>query len=520
MRILVTDKIVNEGLEILAKKGHDVDTLYDLSHEELIACVEPYDALIVRSATTVSADVIAAAKNCKVIGRAGVTYDNIDVDAATEAGIIVCTVPTSNIVSTAEHTMALMLAAAREIPAADESIHSGEWSRDFFMGRELYEKTLAIFGLGRIGGLVAERARAFGMRVVGYDPYCSVARAQQLGVVLVDDMNQILSMADFITVHVPLTDETYHIFSSNEFARMKNGVIIVNTSRGGIIDEQVLVDFMDAGKVYACGIDMLEHEPYAQSPLMEYDRAVLTPHLGANTEEAQMRAGTAIARYVSNALEGLVVPTAVNMVDAEINDAVAVYIPACQMCGSIITQILGEIPKTLSIAAAGACASDLQVLSASALGGMLSRRGQISVSSENVDATALRHGVKIEAFISADSRGYDSIVSMEADGLEVSVSVPTAMHEIHLISVLRYRLDVVPGEHSLIVLYPDKPGQIGIIGTILGEAGANISTMAIGKRANTSEVLAFINIEEDVSSEVVARVAQSVDASHAWSIRL
>ena len=520
MRILVTDKIAQEGLEILAQKGYDVDTKYDLSPEELIACVKPYDALIVRSATQVTKEVIEAAEHCRVIGRAGVTYDNIDIDAATEAGIIVCTVPTSNIVSTAEHTLALMLAAAREIPAADESLHSGEWSRDFFMGRELYEKTIAVFGLGRIGGLVAERARAFGMRVVGFDPYCSQARAQQLGVTLVDDMNQILSMADFITVHVPLTDETYHMFSYNEFARMKNGVIIVNTSRGGIIDEQVLADFMDAGKVYACGIDMLEHEPLADSPLMEFDRAVLTPHLGANTEEAQMRAGTAIARYVANGLEGLVVPTAVNMVASEINDAVAAYIPACQMCGSIITQISGDIPKTLSIAAAGACASDLQVLSASALGGMLSRRGQISVSSENVDATALRHGVKIDAYISADSRGYDSIVCLEADGIEVSVSVPCALHESHIVSILRYRLDVVPSEHALIFLYPDKPGQVGIIGTILGEAGANISTMAIGKRPGISDVLAFINVEENVASDVITRVAQSIDASHAWAIRL
>ncbi len=520
MKILVTDKIVDEGIEILTSKGYEVDERYGMTPDELIACVGEYDALIVRSATQVTAEVIEAATRCRIIGRAGVTCDNIDVDAATARGILVCNVPTSNIVSAAEHTMALMLSAVREIPAASKTLHEGQWRRDDFMGHELYEKTLAIFGLGRIGGLVAERARAFGMRVIGYDPYCSTARASQLGVTLYDSIDEVLPQADFITIHVPRTDETYHMFAAREFAAMKDGVVIVNTSRGGVVDEKALADFMAADRVFACGIDMLESEPDPATPLAEFDRAVLTPHLGANTVEAQKRAGVNIARYVANGLEGLVVPTVINMVSNDLADSVARYIPACQMCGSVLSQVLRDVPKTLTVMAAGSCAGDLRVLSAATLSGVLSRHGQASVSSENVDASARRHGVKMEASVSADSRGYDSIVSVEADGVEASVTVPGAHNEAHIVSILRYRLDVVPGDHALVLTYADEPGQVGRIGTILGAAGVNISTMAIGKRADCNEVLAFLNVESEVGQEVVDQVAEAVHATNAWSLRL
>lgn len=520
MKILVTDKIVDEGIAILEGKGYQVDVRCGIAPEELERVVPDYDALIVRSATQVTESVIKAASKCKIIGRAGVNCDNIDVDAASAAGIPVCNVPTSNIVSAAEHTMALMLSAAREIPVANATVREGRWARDEFMGHELYEKTLAIFGLGRIGGLVAERARAFGMRVVGYDPYCSPARANQLGVALYDSLDEVLPLADFITVHVPRTPETTHMFAANEFARMKDGVILVNTSRGGVIDEAAMADFMAAGRVFACGMDMLENEPSPETPLAEFGRAVLTPHLGANTEEAQMRAGLNIARYVANGLEGLVVPTVVNMVSADLADSVASYVPACQMCGSVLAQLRRDIPKTLSITAAGPCASDLPVLGASALGGMLSRQGQASVSSENVDASARRHGVKLDMAVSADSRGYDSIVSMEADGAEISVTVPGSHHEMHIVSILRYRLDVVPTENALVFVYADEPGQVGRMGTILGAAGINISTMAIGKRSDCAEVLVFLNLENEPTQEVVDEVAQAIGATKAWSIRL
>ena len=520
VKILVTDKIVDEGIAFLEGKGYEVDVKCGMTPEELLAVVPEYDALIVRSATQVTAEVIKAAKNCKIIGRAGVTYDNIDVDAANAAGIPVCNVPTSNVISAAEHTMALMLAAAREIAPADNSLRQGEWRRDAFMGCELYEKTLAIFGLGRIGGLVAERARAFGMRLIGYDPYCSVARAAQLGVALYDNFDEVLAMADFITVHVPRTEETHHMFGAEEFSKMKDGVVVVNTARGGIVDEKAMSDFMAAGRVFACGVDMLEAEPAPVSPLTEFDRAVLTPHLGASTYEAQHRAGADIARYVANGLEGLVVPTVVNMISRDLEDSLASYVPACQMCGSILFQLTRDIPKSLNIMAAGSCASDLRVISAATLGGMLSRQGEASISAENVEAISRRHGVKIDASISGDSRGYESIITMEADGREISVTVPGSHHEMHIVSILRYRLDVVPTDNALVFIYPDEPGQIGKMGTILGQAGINISTMAIGKRSDCSDVLVFINLENEPSQEVVEEVAAAIGAKDAWAIRL
>ena len=264
-KVLVSDKLADAGLEVLRKKGFEVDMKLDLTPEELIAVIPEYDALIVRSGTQVTREVIEAGKNLKIIGRAGVGVDNVDVAAATDHGIVVCNAPTSNIVSAAEQTMCLMLAAAHK------------WERGKFMGVELFEKTLAIFGLGRIGGLVAERARAFGMNLVGYDPYCSPERAEQLGVTLYDDLDDILPIADFITVHLPKTKETIGMFGPEQYARMKDGVILVNVARGGIYNIDSLADFVAAGKIFSCGIDVWEDEPCTDSPLHEFPNALRKP---------------------------------------------------------------------------------------------------------------------------------------------------------------------------------------------------------------------------------------------------
>ena len=323
-KVLVADRIAKEGIDVLRDKGYDVDVKLDLTEDELAAQIAPYDAIVVRSATPVTRRVIEAAENLKIIGRAGVGVDTIDLDAATERGVIVCNAPTSNIMSAAEHTMALMLACARQLPQANASMHEGKWERSKFLGKELYEKTLAIFGLGRIGGLVAERARAFGMHLVGYDPYCSPERAEQLGVALYDNMEELLPLADFITVHLPKTDETIGMFGPEQYAAMKDGVILVNVARGGIYNIDSLADFLAAGKIGAAGIDVFEDEPCTQSPLHEFPNAILTPHLGAYTYEAQRRAGVQIADYIAAGLEGSVVPTALNMapVPPEVMDAV------------------------------------------------------------------------------------------------------------------------------------------------------------------------------------------------------
>ena len=294
-KVLVTEKLADEGLAILRDKGLEVDVKLDMAPEELIAEIAPYDALIVRSATKVTRDVIEAAANLRIIGRAGVGIDNVDVEAATERGIIVCNAPTSNIVSAAEQTLCLMLACARKTPQAVASLKEGRWERSEFTGTERDETSLAIFGLGRVGGLVAERARAFGLNLIGYDPYCSPERAEQLGVELYDNVDDIVPLADFITVHLPKTKETIGMFGPAQYAAMKDGVILVNTARGGIYNIESLADFVAAGKIGGAAIDVYESDPCTESPLHEFDNVILTPHLGDSTNEAQKREGTQIA---------------------------------------------------------------------------------------------------------------------------------------------------------------------------------------------------------------------------------
>lgn len=405
-KVLVTERLAEAGLAVLRDKGCEVDVKLKMTPEELIETVPGYDALIVRSATKVTAEVVEAADRLRIIGRAGVGVDNVDVEAATEHGIIVCNAPTSNIVSAAEHAIGLMLACARKVPQANASMHEGVWERGKYTGVELYEKTLAIFGLGRIGGLVAERARAFGMKLIGYDPYCSPERAEQLGVTLYDDVDALVPLADFITVHLPKTKETIGMFGPDQYARMKDGVILVNAARGGIFDEKSLADFLAAGKIGAVGIDVHESEPCTDSPLREFDNAILTPHIAASTQEAQLRAGVQTAEYVAAGLEGSIVPTALNMapVPPEVMDAVGPYVPACQMMGSMLAQIDGEIPQFLKLTTAGALAhADASILVAGTLKGILSYQSTATVTPVNADAVAKRHGIKVETLSSPDA---------------------------------------------------------------------------------------------------------------------
>ncbi|MCD8316270.1 MAG: phosphoglycerate dehydrogenase, partial [Eggerthellaceae bacterium] len=374
-KILVTDHVDESGLSSLRSKGYEVDEKTDLGKEELIEAIADYDALIVRSATTVDSDVIDAAKNLKVIGRAGVTTDNIDVECAVSKDIVVCNAPVSNIVSAAEHTMALLLACARKIPQANESMHEGKWERQDFLGVELMDKTLAIIGLGKVGGLVAERAQGFGMNLIGYDPYCSPERAQSLGVSLVDDLDEVCSLADFITVHLPKTPETIGMFGPDQFAAMRDGVIIVNTATAGIFQENVLADFLAAGKVRGAGVDVFAKEPCHNSALQEFGQAILTPHIASLTKEAQVRASSQIAEYVWEGLEGSIVPTALNNVPLppDIIDVVGPFIPACQVTGRIISQLIEGIPKSLTLVLEGLIAnSDPSILLAASLDGILS----------------------------------------------------------------------------------------------------------------------------------------------------
>lgn len=523
-KVLVTEKLADAGLAILRGKGYEVDVRLDMTPEDLVAVIPEYAALIVRSATKVDRAVIEAGECLRIIGRAGVGVDNVDVDAATERGIIVCNAPTSNIVSAAEQTMGLILACARKTPQADASMHAGKWERGKFTGIELYEKTLAIFGLGRIGGLVAERARAFGMKLVGYDPYCSPERAEQLGVTLYEEVDAIVPLADFITVHLPKTKDTIGMFGPDQYARMKDGVVLVNAARGGIYDVKSLADFLAAGKIGAAGIDVWESEPCTDSPLHEFENAILTPHLGASTKEAQLRAGVQTAEAVAAGLAGSIVPTAVNMapVPPEVMDAVGPYVPACQMMGSMLAQITGEIPQYLMLTASGALASaDSSILVAGTLKGLLSYQNKATVTPVNADSVAKRHGIKVETQAKPDADGYASAVSVVADGTEVACTLGDAAQGARIVSLLGYKVDIAPARQSLIFEYVDAPGRMGTIGTILGEAGINITTMQIGAKLEEQCALVYMNVTGEVDDDVLDRLRAGIsELKNLWYVKL
>ena len=524
-RVLITEEIDQAGIAVLKNRGLDVDVKQGISEGELIGFISGYDGLIVRSHTQVTREVINAGKGrLRVIGRAGVSIDNIDLEAATEAGVVVCNAPNSNIMSAAEHAMALILACARNIPQANASMHAGEWWPGGFKGCELYEKTLAIFGLGRVGGLVAQRAAAFGMSLIGYDPYCSRERAVTLGVELYEDLEDILPLADFITVHMPKTAETAGMFGPEQFAAMKDGVIIVNVSRDGIFDEKSLADFVAAEKVRSVGFDVFEEEPCESSPLHEFDNAVLTPHIGAVTVEAQRRAGVQIATFVAQGLSGSIVPTAVNMsnVPPEVMDKFGPYLTACQTMGRILSQIEPDIPRHLTLTAAGTLSSaDTSMLLASALKGIVAYKNVGAVTGANAEAVAQRHGIDATLATQVDASGYDSSLSLDTGTSSIMCTLYGTDRPARIISLFGYNLDIEPAAQSLVLRYADAPGRIGVVGTILGEAGINITTMQIGTRDDSDIAVVYLNIEGDVTDDVLDALRAGIpDLQDLWHVKL
>lgn len=522
-KVLVAEEIANEAVSALQGRGYEVDVRLGLSPDELVSVIEPYDALIVRSATKVTDELLDAAKNLKIIGRAGVTVDNIDIASAAEHDVIVCNAPSSNIISTAEHTMALMLAAARMIPQANTLVHKGEWGRHRFMGTELYGKTLAIFGVGRVGTAVAERARGFGMRLIGYDPYCSEERAALLDIELFDSIDEVIEQADFITVHLPRTSDTVGMFGPKEFAKMKTGVILINSARGGIYDIDALADFVAAGKIGAAAIDIFEEEPCLSSPLHELDNVILTPHISAVTKEAQIRAGEQIAEYVWEGLEGSIVPTAIQaaVLPPEVIDDMRPYADACRIMGRMSVEVLGRMPKKLTLSLEGKLAeANPDMLAAGLLDGIISYKNVIGSTLEDTIARAQRHGIAITTTTTEDARGFESAVRVKADKAEFAMTLYGLGNAPRIISMMGYDVDISPAQNSIVFEYVDGPGRIGTIGTIFGEAGINITTMQIGTNPEEKCALVWMNIEGDVTEDVVSKLKEAIDLKNIWLLNL
>jgi D-3-phosphoglycerate dehydrogenase len=515
--VLIADKLAESTVAALGDQV-EVRWVDGPDRPKLLAAVPDADALLVRSATTVDAEVLAAAPKLKIVARAGVGLDNVDVDAATARGVLVVNAPTSNIHSAAEHALALMLAAARQIPAADATLREHKWKRSSFSGTEIYGKTVGVVGLGRIGQLVAARLAAFGTHVVAYDPYISPARAAQLGIELLS-LDDLLGRADFISVHLPKTPETAGLIGEEALAKTKPGVIIVNAARGGLIDEQALADAVKSGHVRGAGLDVYATEPCTDSPLFELAQVVVTPHLGASTEEAQDRAGTDVAASVKLALAGEFVPDAVNVGGGVVGEEVAPWLEIVRKLGRLVGALSAELPISLAVQVFGELASeDVDVLRLSALRGLFSAVIEDQVTFVNAPALAAERGVAAELTTASESPNHRSVVDVRAvygDGSSINVagtlSGPQLVQKI--VQINGRNLDLRAEGFNLIINYGDQPGALGKIGTLLGGAGVNILAAQLSQDASGANATAMLRLDCDVPVEVRAAIGAAVGAS-------
>ena len=512
----------------LAALGPDFEVINcdGANRTELLAVLaKGVDAVLIRSATKMDAEAIAAAKGLKVIARAGVGLDNVDIPAATAAGIMVVNAPTSNIVSAAELSISLLLASARFISPAHAALRNGKWARSKYTGAELFEKTLGIIGFGRIGQLVAQRMHAFGMNIVAYDPYLQPARAAQLGVRLVD-LDELLRTSDFITVHLPKTKETANLIGVEALKKVKPAVRIVNAARGGVIDEAALYDAIVEGRVAGAGLDVFSTEPCTDSPLFTLDNVVATPHLGASTDEAQERAGIAVAVSVRKALAGELVPDAVNVKGGVIAEEIRPSLPLVEKMAQIATELLGELPVNIDIQVRGEIAvHDSTILAISALKGSLIAVGAEEVTYVNAPGLAAERGMTSSVTTTADSAEYRSMISLRAStGSGKAITVDGTLMGIRqtqkIIAIDSFSLDLPPTEHILFLRYLDRPGVIGTVGRTLGEAAINIAGMQVARSTAGGQALMALSIDSSVSEDILAVIKKETGAESVRAVVL
>jgi len=510
MKVLVSDKVSQQGVEILQKE-FAVDMKTGLTKEELISIIPGYDALVVRSETKVTKDVLAAAKNLKVIGRAGVGVDNIDVEAATQQGVIVLNAPEGNTIAATEHTCAMMLALARNVAKADASMRQKLWQRSKFMGVELRGKTLGILGLGRIGTGVAKRMLAMEMRVMAYDPFVNAEQAKQLGIEIAE-IDDILAQADFLTLHLPLTPKTKNLLNAAAFAKMKKGVRIVNCARGGVIDEVALAQALEAGIVGGAAIDVFEQEPINQdNPLLDAPNTVLTPHLGASTEEAQVGVAVDVAKGIIAALRGEPVMTAVNMaaIPAHVMQTIRPYFNLAEKVGCLAAYLSHAPVKKVEVTYNGEIAQvDTKLLSTAVLKGLLNPVLQETVNYVNAPGLAKQRGITVKEVKAAESKAFANllIVQVTTDKGDVVVEGTLFGQEERIVSINGYRVDVDPRGRLLLCPHINRPGVIGTVGTILGEERINIASMQVGRTEIDGTNLMALAVEADVPDHVLARI--------------
>ncbi len=508
VKILVSDPISDQGIEIL-KKEFDVDIATGLAPAELIKRIGNYEALIVRSETQVTKDVINAGKKLKIIGRAGVGVDNIDVNTATGRGIIVVNAPEGNTISAAEHTIAMMMAMSRNIPQANSSLKSKKWDRKKFMGVEVRGKVLGVIGLGRIGTEVAKRAQGMEMNIIAYDPFISQERAGELGVELTT-VGDIVKRADYITVHTPLTKETKDLIGSKEFAVMKKGARVINCARGGIINEEALAKAVKDGIVSAAAIDVFTKEPPFENPLLELDSVIVTPHLGASTEEAQINVAVSVAEQVVNALKGLPVKNAINMpyVKPDVMQIIEPYLPLGEKIGKLCTQLMGNYEK-VEISYSGEIADkNLAPLTLAVLKGLLEPMLGSAVNYVNAPTIAKERKIKVIESKSKTVEGYPSQISVKLSRKdeEKLVSGSIIGKEPRIVQIDGYRIDIVPSGYMVVAKHKDHPNIIGPCCMILGSKNINIAGMQVGRIKRGGDAIMVLNIDSEVSDEILDEI--------------
>lgn len=507
-RVLVTEEIADNGLQALRAAGHEVDVQLGLNGEALQAALPGAAALIVRSATKVTDAVLAAGTDLIAVGRAGIGLDNVDVLAATTQGVMVINAPQSNIISAAEHAIALLMAQARNVPQANEALRAGRWERAEWEGVELYGKTLAIVGLGRIGALVAQRMAGFGMHLVAYDPYISADRARQLGCELLP-LDQALAAADFVTVHLPKTPETLGLLGKEMLALAKPGVRIVNAARGGIVDEEALAEAIRSGHVQGAALDVFATEPQTESPLFDLPSVIVTPHLGASTAEAQDKAGVTIAEQLLLALAGDFVPYAVNVDAAEAGEAVRPFLALAKTLGRMYAALTESRATALEVAYQGTIAEqDTRILTLAVLEGFFTGTTEGPVSYVNAPQIAAERGIEVTEARGTESRKHVSLVTVRGAEHSVGGTLAGADQHPRVVMVDGFEFELRPAQNMLVVRNDDRPGMVGSVGMALADAGINIADMSLGRSADRTNALMVIATDQPVPEATQRSLAQ------------
>jgi D-3-phosphoglycerate dehydrogenase len=527
VRILVAETIAEAGLDLL-RAAHEVDERVGLTADEYRAILPEYDALVVRSQVQVDAGLIAAGRRLVVVGRAGVGVDNVDLEAATRAGITVVNAPTGNTIAAAEHTLALLYVLARRVAAADASVRRGEWKRSQFSGVELRGRTLGIIGLGKIGQAIAKRARAMEMTVIAVDPFISADGAAVHGVKLVS-LDALLEQADALTVHVPLTRQTRGLIGAAQIARMKPGSFVLNVARGGILHEAAVAAALRSGQLGGAGIDVFEHEPPVGSPLLDAPNTVLTPHLGASTAEAQVLVAVEVADQVIDVLAGRPARYAVNapLLTPETARAIAPYLPLAETLGRFFAQFSRTGIHQLTLEVGGELARDLggqdaSPLTAAVLRGLLETSTTERVNLVNATSLARARGIEVTERKSSDAGAYSSLLTLtgKADGVTTAIAGTVANGEGRLVRLNEHSTDVAPSPVMLVTRHHDRPGTVGRIGLILGEADVNISAMHLARSRPRADALMILALDDDVPPAVADAIRQNEAVQDLWLIRL